>query len=124
MSHKVDFIWRFWSKVDRSGGENACWEWQGSQSKNGYGRFGKRLAHRVAHELCIGSIPEGFVVHHKCHNRSCVNPKHLEARTLKDNVRDAIERGTFHQNYHYFTDEERRKASKVRWSRRTDEYSS
>lgn len=47
----------------------------------GYGRFyGRRrkvMAHRMAYELCVGEIPEGMVIDHKCGNRGCVNPGHL-----------------------------------------------
>lgn len=36
----------FWKK-----GLDECWPWTASTVKEGYGRFGQRLAHRVSHEL-------------------------------------------------------------------------
>jgi hypothetical protein len=56
-----------------------CWEWKGQRSPEGYGRQGILYAHRVAYEREHGPVPEGYVVHHTCHNRGCVNPAHLEA---------------------------------------------
>ena len=31
-------------------------------------------------EVLVGSIPEGYDLHHRCGNHGCVNPEHLEAR--------------------------------------------
>lgn len=78
---------RFWAKVDTSGD---CWEWQAFIQPNGYGKFAVgvgdyRYAHRFAYEDRIGPIPEGLVIHHRCHNRRCVNPAHLEATTVQHN---------------------------------------
>lgn len=48
------------------------------------------LAHRAAHELFIGPIPEGFTIDHVrargCQHRHCVNPAHLEAVTHRENT--------------------------------------
>lgn len=44
------------------------------------------MAHRVAYELCIGPIPTGLTIDHLCRNTRCVNPKHLEAVTLRENI--------------------------------------
>ena len=68
-----------------------CWLWVGSCSDQGYGLFwfdGKvRKAHRVSYEMHRGPIPDGLTIDHLCRVRSCVNPDHLEAVTLAENIR-------------------------------------
>lgn len=91
---------RFWRKVDRSGD---CWLWMGSRSTFGHGKFyrssppGVKMpavpAHRYAHELLVGPVPESLVVRHKCDNAPCVNPDHLELGTVADNNHDKKVRG-------------------------------
>lgn len=71
-----------------------CWVWTGSVSKAGYGRIcisdngskRTRSAHRVSYETFKGEIPEGLTIDHLCKNRKCINPNHLEAVTIKENV--------------------------------------
>lgn len=91
---------RFMSKIEVQ--PNGCWHWKGKLSQGGYGYFwldGKmRLAHRVAYEHFIGSIPEGHEVDHLCHtrdssclggvcqHRACVFWGDLEAVTEHENV--------------------------------------
>lgn len=98
-------IERFWSKVNRSGGPDACWPWTGWIKDNGYGHAGaghnqSTYAHRRAYALVIGPIPALAELDHTCHNadpscvggptcqhRRCANPAHLEAVTHLVNVR-------------------------------------
>lgn len=78
---------RFWAKVDRSGGPDACHPWTGALSAAGYGIInagpgeGTRTAHDVAFEIAHGPVPDGHELHHKCRNRPCVNERHLVAVT-------------------------------------------
>lgn len=62
---------------------NGCWEWQRYRMPKGYGQacYQGRLwmAHRLSYTLYVGKIPDGYQVHHKCHNTRCINPAHLEA---------------------------------------------
>lgn len=74
--------------------ESGCWEWTACTNSKGYGCLGLRkvawLAHRLAHVVFIGPIPEGFQVDHVkakgCTSIRCCNPDHLEAVTGDENM--------------------------------------
>jgi len=73
-------------KIDAKG----CWNWTGFIRKDGYGELRSRgklyLAHRISYELFVGIIPEDLVIDHKCRNKKCVNPNHLEVVTQRENL--------------------------------------
>ena len=89
---------RFWSRVDKSAGPDACWLWTGPRNHSGYGltqwEGRTSTAHRVAKRLSrVRRIPERKFVCHKCDNPPCCNPAHLYLGDARSNARDASRRG-------------------------------
>jgi len=88
---------RFWKKVEKT---DSCWNWNGAITTTGYGVFQKgrrgeclHKAHRFSFEIHHGEIPQGLLVLHKCDNKRCVNPDHLELGNHSKNIIDAWDRG-------------------------------
>ena len=49
--------------------------------------------HRIAYGGWVGPIGEGDEIHHRCHQRACCAPLHLEATTIADNRRRTEQNG-------------------------------
>jgi hypothetical protein len=88
---------RFWRRVDRSGGPDACWPWLGCRGKYGHGQVKvsgrKHVAHRVAYKLSGYELPDELILRHTCNNGWCCNPKHHVPGTHQDNVADRVAAG-------------------------------
>lgn len=82
---------RFNSHVEVHEHPGGCHVWTAAVATRGYPQFwdGSRRvqAHRWIYEQRVGPIPDGLQVDHRCRNRRCVNPYHLEPVTGSENVR-------------------------------------
>ena len=80
---------------------SGCWEWMGAITMFGYGvfyDFNKNRAvrvHRYSYEHYKDETLGNLTVDHLCRNKKCVNPKHLEAVSLAENIRRSRQPNTF-----------------------------
>lgn len=86
--------------VQRVDGMTPCLEWTGPTSGGGrgglYGRFSFEgvtcSTHRTVFAIVFGPIPPRKQIDHKCNNRICCNPDHLQHTTHKKNQKLRDER--------------------------------
>ena len=72
-----------------------CWEWP-HRRDDGYGivRYKKVRwrVHRLTYHHLHTALSKAVVVHHKCGNRSCCNPAHLQGTTAAANTAEMFQR--------------------------------
>jgi hypothetical protein len=72
-------------------GPGGCMLWRGSLDKRGYGLAwinGRSYrAARLAYEVWVEVIPEGYHAHHTCQNRACINSAHIEPMPHGEHLR-------------------------------------
>lgn len=89
---------KFWPKVDKSGGPNACWPWIGAVDNGGYGRgihsksTANKRSHRIAYLLTHGEWPTPCGLH-TCDNPPCCNPSHIHPGSNEENTADRCRKG-------------------------------
>jgi len=70
-------------------GLDECWEWPQKTNRNGYGivRVGRKtfMVHKLMYPMGW-EMEEGEVLDHKCRNRLCCNPRHLELVSVRENT--------------------------------------
>ena len=112
---EAPLIDRFMKRVNKEGTIvtpelGNCWEWTGRITM-GYGSmlkkiWGEGLAHRWSYKYHNKlDVLEAECIRHKCDNRKCVNPLHLEPGTRADNNQDMRERHP-QPNNRKFTEEQ------------------
>ena len=87
LKNRIPLKIRFWERVKKT---KSCWLWIGTRDAKGYGVIVNNnkhfFAHRLSYEWEKGKIPIKLEIDHLCRNSACINPKHLEAVTHRENV--------------------------------------
>lgn len=90
LKNQEHILERIMKQVEKT---DSCWNWQGRKSgkQNEYGQIslsGKQtMVHRIVFEELVRQLKPGETIDHICRNKLCCNPEHLEAVSLKDNVK-------------------------------------
>lgn len=89
----MNFVRRI-REIARTSDPDACWDWPGF-CVDGYGKAGANIdarghrvwfAHRAAYTVLIGPVPAELELDHLCRNRRCMNPRHMEPVTPRENA--------------------------------------
>ena len=103
---------RLLSKVDSFEDPDECWTWTGRRDPDGYGTLWvvidgtkrMRFAHRMSFNEFKGDLIEGLTIDHLCLNKSCINPRHLEQVTARENTQRHFDLQTTCKNGHEITE--------------------
>lgn len=71
--------------------KSECVLWQNAVNSSGYGVTWQNGRQEYAHRIVAGA-KKGEVVLHKCDNKLCVNPEHLEIGSHKKNSEDMVKK--------------------------------
>lgn len=89
--NQIEIIDRIMNQVNKT---NYCWEWTGRKAgkkQNSYGQIyyngRQQMVHRIVYEELVRPLEISDTVDHLCRNKFCVNPDHLEAVPLRENVK-------------------------------------
>lgn len=85
---------------DNAADKDVCWEWKqdapvaGRDNRPTFTFGGRRmLAYRVTYELMIkADLDSDTILRHRCDNKMCCNPYHLDEGTHQQNMDDMKER--------------------------------
>lgn len=84
--------------LGNSSREGDCLLWKGSLDESGYGHTsfkGRQISvHCLSYIIENGTYEKHLVIRHKCRNRHCIAPEHLETGTLVDNAKDRVRDST------------------------------
>jgi len=85
-----NMVVKIMNKISIPLNKDKCWQWKGSFTKSGYAVFHlgpgiTNRVHKILYELTVRKVLEGLELNHKCCNRGCVNPNHLETITHQEN---------------------------------------
>lgn len=108
-------------KIDK---KTNCWNYEGFIDRAGYAHYSANLgkfngkniyfkssAHRwslIFYKNYTLDEMKGYHCHHKCNNRSCVNPDHLVLKTIKEHAEETGRKLTHCKRGHEFTTENTR----------------
>lgn len=95
MCRRSDILTKILARVDTPDGLCGCWLWNGPTSGDGRGGGYPRMSldgqtvavHKVSYVHFHGYVPGKKQIDHTCNNRLCVNPRHLEMVTHRQNQR-------------------------------------
>ena len=75
--------------------EDGCWNWRGRLDAGGYSGIGNLRLPRMVLESVL-ERPLGLdQAHHKCANRVCVNPEHLQPVSARENIAEMNQRNFY-----------------------------
>ena len=106
---KVEDLPERWRKKIQVVG-NGCWLWRGATGGIGVHQYGQikvrlafkryilKCAHAAIYEYLNGTIPEGLECDHKCEQKLCCNPAHIDIVTHKVNCERRAESAALYRN--------------------------